>query len=121
MKDKKFQVIPAASDGDIEMMWSYAHSVDITLSSSETLQKEALERENLSLKLLRITAAEDESICFKLKNMVLLAAFANHQNCLLIYFRLSTSYQIQYLEMKATTCLFLMYMELIPLKSIIPA
>ena len=44
LKDKKFQVIPAASDGDIEMMWSYAHSVDSTLSSSETLQKEALER-----------------------------------------------------------------------------
>jgi len=44
LKNKKFKVIPAASDNDIELMWSYVHSVDNTLSSSEALLKEALDK-----------------------------------------------------------------------------
>jgi len=95
----------------IELMWSYVHSVDSTLSSSEILQKEALDK-NLSLKPFA------EVYISNLKMWV----FLQHlQACLLIYFKLLTLYQIQYPEMKAATNAFLMYSELISLRSTVLA
>jgi len=61
------------------VLMQYVHSVDSTLSSSETLQKEALGKKPQ----LKATAVEDGSIYFKFKNVGLLATFASHQNCLL--------------------------------------
>jgi len=100
-----------ATKNAFTILMQYVHSVNCTLSSSEPLQN----RKNLSLKPLWITAAKGTNINFNVA--LLLAAFASHQNCLLIYFKQLTLYQIQYPEMKDTTNVFLMYMELIPLRS----
>ncbi|XP_065895962.1 uncharacterized protein [Dysidea avara] len=44
LKDEKIKVVSAASDDEIELMWSYLHTIDDSLSSGVTLQKEALDK-----------------------------------------------------------------------------